>query len=190
MIEDKERLGAEQIITERTILRNFKPLDIEDLYEYCSADGVGEMAGWPKHTSIDYSMRVLSHYIKNKNMYAVVYKENNKVIGHITIQKDSEDGRADTKELGYVLNKDYWNKGIMTEVVKAVLKELFENCHGINYVYACCFKNNMQSKRLIEKCGFHFKQEGKYEAKMLHRTFDSYEYVYTRDMWCLKNKII
>ena len=68
MNEDKERLGPEQIITERTILRNFKPLDIEDLYEYCSVDGVGEMAGWPKHTSIDYSMRVLSHYIKNKNM--------------------------------------------------------------------------------------------------------------------------
>ena len=190
MDENKEQLISDQIETERTILRHFKPLDVEDLYEYCSMDGVGEMAGWPKHTSIDYSMGVLSRYIKNKNMYAIVYKKNNKAIGHITIQKDLEEGRSDAKELGYVLNKDYWNRRIMTEVVKAVLKELFENCHRINYVYACCFQHNLKSKRLIEKCGFDFKKEGKCPSKMLHKTFDSYIFVYTRDMWNLKNNIM
>lgn len=183
MIKDRERLIGEKIITERTILRNFRPWDIEDLYEYCSQDNVGEMAGWPKHTSIDYTKKVLNDYMNNKNIYAVVNKENNKVIGHIHIQKDSEDGREDTKELGYVLNKNYWNKGIMTEVVKAVLKELFDSCEYINYVYACCFKENIQSKRLIEKCGFKFQQKGEFESKMLHKTFESYEYVYTREMW-------
>lgn len=187
MNKGKGRLIGEKIITERTILRNFRPWDIEDFYEYCSQDGVGEMAGWLKHTAIDYSIKVLNEYMKNNNIYAIINKENNKVIGHIAIHKDSEEGRDDTKELGYVLNKEYWNKGIMTEVVKAVLKELFESCYDINYVYACCFKENLQSKRLIEKCGFKFQQEGEFQSSLLKKIFKSYEYIYTRDMWKKKS---
>lgn len=175
--------GNKIITTDRIILRNFKADDLNDLYEYCSQEGVGEMAGWPRHTSLNYSRRVLNYYIHNKNLFAVVYKGNNKVIGHIGINEDSEDGRTDTKELGYALNKNYWNKGIMTEVVKAVLADLFEKWTGINYVYACCFKNNLASKKLIEKCGFKYYKEGIFEAKMLNKTFESYEYLYTKEMW-------
>lgn len=181
--EQQIQYGKHNITTDRIILRNFKVDDLKDLYEYCSQDGVGEMAGWPKHTSLSYSKRVLNHYMGNKNLFAVVYKENNKVIGHISVNNDSEDGREDTKELGYVLNKNYWNRGLMTEAVKTVLQELFEKWTGINYVYACCFQSNISSQKLIEKCGFKFDKEGTFEAKMLHKTFESYEYLYTKEMW-------
>ncbi|MDD6772312.1 GNAT family N-acetyltransferase, partial [Inconstantimicrobium porci] len=114
------------IETERVILRRFKEEDIKDLNEYCSQEGVGEMAGWKHHKSMLESKSILNMFMKSREQYAIVYKENNKVIGHIGIHKDSEEGRADTKELGYVLNKDYWGKGIMTEVVQAVLEYLFK----------------------------------------------------------------
>ncbi|MDO5518246.1 MAG: GNAT family N-acetyltransferase, partial [Clostridium sp.] len=169
--------------TDRIVLRNFEADDLNDLYEYCSQDDVGEMAGWMKHTSVSYSRRVLNHYIKNRNLFALVYKENNKVIGHIGINEDSEGERADIKELGYVLNKEYWNKGLMAEAVRAVLAELFERWTGIEYVYACCFQHNPASKKLIEKCGFKFDKEGTVEAKILNKTFCCYEYLYTKEMW-------
>lgn len=184
-----ERLIGEKIITKRTILRNFKPFDIKDLYEYCSQDGVGEMAGWQKHESIDYSMKVLNNYIQNKNIYAVVYKENNKVIGHVNIQKDLDWGSTDTRELGYVLNKNYWNNGIMTEVVKVLLKELFEGKHRIGKIYVRCCQDNIRSKRLIEKCGFKFDQEYSLKLNLLKKVFKCYKFVYTSDMW-LKNRNI
>jgi ribosomal-protein-alanine N-acetyltransferase len=171
-------MGVE-IATDRIILRNFEKRDLQDLYEYCRQDGVGELAGWPHHDSIKQSTKFLDDFILNKNQFAIVYKETNKVIGHICVHKDSENSRNDTKELGYVLNHDYWNRGIMTEVLFAILEYLFSN--NICYVYACCFQNNRASKHLIEKCGFTFEQEGTFYAKPLDKTFSTFEYVYIRN---------
>lgn len=170
------------ITTERTVLRNFNKDDLKDLNEYCSQEGVGEMAGWKHHESMFESKSILKMFMKSREQYAIVYKENNKVIGHIGIHKDSEEGRADTKELGYVLNKNYWGKGIMTEVVQAVLEYLFKG-NVVDNVYACCFTNNTGSKRVIEKCGFKFECNDKYVSRTLNTTFDSYDYIITREMW-------
>lgn len=38
--------------TDRTILRNFKEEDLEGFHEYCSQEGVGEMAGWKHHSDL------------------------------------------------------------------------------------------------------------------------------------------
>lgn len=172
--------------TARTVLRKFEKTDLGNLYAYCSQDGVGEAAGWPRHESIEHSAKILDEYIEMRNQFAIIYKENGKVVGHIGVQDDSENGREDTKELGYVLNRDYWNRGIMTEVVLAVLDYLFLN--GVEYVYACCFQNNAASKHLIEKCGFAFERNGSYYAEQLDKSFDSYEYVFSREQWSESGK--
>ena len=41
------------IETNRLLLRSFKQSDLKDFYEYASIEGVGEMAGWPHHKSIE-----------------------------------------------------------------------------------------------------------------------------------------
>lgn len=125
----------------------------------------------------------MDRHIQNGNIFAIENKENRKVIGHITINNDSENGREDTKELGFALNRNYQNQGIMTEVVYEILDYLFSN--DIKYVYACCFQSNTPSKRLIEKCGFTFEQEGSFYSKSLNKTFKSFEYVYSKNDWQL-----
>ncbi|MCB2288291.1 GNAT family N-acetyltransferase [Clostridium sp. CS001] len=167
--------------TVRTILRNFEKKDLKDLNDYCSQDGVGEMAGWNHHSSLLNSKEVLYRNIQNKNIFAIENKENRKVIGHIAINSDSENGREDTKELGFALNCNYQNQGFMTEVICRVLEYIFSN--EIEYVYACCFQNNKPSKRLIEKCGFRFEQEGSFYAESLNKNFKSFEYVYSKNDW-------
>lgn len=169
--------------TDRTILRYFEKKDLDDLNEYCSQDGVGEMAGWQHHCNLSISEDVLNKNIQNEHIFAIENKENKKVIGHIAINNDSENGREDTKELGFVLNRNYQNKGVMTEVVYRILDYLF--CNGIEYVYACCFENNTQSKHLIEKCGFTFEQEGTFYSESLSKTFKSFEYVLNKNNWKL-----
>lgn len=167
------------IETKRLLLRNFTVKDVEDVFEYCSQDGVGEMAGWPAHKFMDDTTQVLSNWVQNKQQLAVVWKENGKVIGHIAINTDSEEGRDDTKELGCALNRNYQRRGVMSEAIQAVIGFLFTQ--NIEFVWACCFQENVASKCIIEKCGFTIQQEGTFYSKSLDKTFKSYEYCITKD---------
>ncbi len=52
--------------TNRVILRNFTLGDLEDFHEYAKVSGVGEMAGWIHHKSLDESREILDIFIKKK----------------------------------------------------------------------------------------------------------------------------
>lgn len=159
----------------RILLRPFESGDLADLHAYASQPGVGEMAGWKHHEDLAESREMLDAFLAAPNTFALVSQADGRVIGHLAVHDDSEDGRADTKELGFVLSRDYQRLGIMTEAVRALLDQL--RSMGIRHVYACCFQDNAPSKGLIEKCGFRFEQEGTYHSKSLDRTFASFEYV-------------
>ena len=119
--------------TDRLLLREWKLTDVDDLYEYASVFGVGESAGWPHHKDKDESLYRVKKFIDEKHTFALVYKENNKVIGSLGIEKyGSEDKLSEFfnlkgREIGYVLSKDYWGRGLMTEAVKVVIDYLLIN---------------------------------------------------------------
>ena len=148
-----------RIETERLILREWNLSDVDDLFEYASVPEVGEHAGWPHHKNKEESLYRVKHFIEEKHTFAIVYKENNKVIGSVGIEfYGSEDKLTEFKhykgrEIGYVLSKDYWGKGIMPEAVKAVNNYLF---NVLDYDFLLCgyYDFNHQSKRVQEKCGF------------------------------------
>lgn len=149
--------------TERLIIRAWKETDLEDFYEYAKVDGVGQMAGWNPHQSIQESKTILEMFIKGKNEFALELKENHKVIGSLGLEKMSLSlgGEYDNlagREIGYVLSKAYWGRGLMPEAVKAVIAYCFQNQ---KYDYLICSHSvtNNQSKRVIEKCGFRFVKE-------------------------------
>lgn len=149
--------------TERLIIRAWKETDLEDFYEYAKVDGVGQMAGWNPHQSIQESKTILEMFIKGKNEFALELKENHKVIGSLGLEKMSLSlgGEYDNlagREIGYVLSKAYWGRGLMPEAVKAVIAYCFQN---EKYDYLICSHSvtNNQSKRVIEKCGFRFVKE-------------------------------
>lgn len=125
------RINGKTIETKRLILRPFKPSDLDDFYEYASVDGVGEMAGWHHHESIDKSREILNVFIGEDKVFAIVLKENNKVIGSLGVEKYgmeeelTEFNGYKGREIGYVLSKDYWGQGLMPEAVKAVIDYLF-----------------------------------------------------------------
>jgi Acetyltransferases, including N-acetylases of ribosomal proteins len=166
---------------QRIMLRNFRNDDLSDLFEYSSQVGVGEMAGWKHHVSLTISKKVLANNIRDTNIFAIVYREINKVIGHIAVNPDSENSQENTKELGFVLNQNYQNRGIMQDVIKLVLEHLFSN--NIEFVYACCYQDNEPSKKLIEKCGFLFEQTGTHFSQELDQSFPTFEYVFTKSQW-------
>ena len=149
--------------TDRLIIREWSEMDLEDFFEYAKVDGVGQMAGWNPHTSIQESKTILEMFINEKMTFALELKENHKVIGSLGLETLSlllrdEYENLVGRELGYVLSKEYWGKGLMPEAVNRVIKFCFEQ---ENYDYLMCshFVINSQSKRVIEKSGFRFVKE-------------------------------
>ena len=145
--------------TERLILRPFKQSDLRDFNEYASVPGVGEMAGWKHHETIEKTQEILDMFIKEDKTFAIVFKKNNKVIGSLGVEKYGLDDKLTEfnsyygREIGYVLSKDYWGKGIMPEAVGAVIKYLFNDLN-LDFLTCGYYDFNNQSKRVQEKCGF------------------------------------
>lgn len=162
--------------TERTLLRPFQIDDLDDLHEYASRPEIDELAGWKHHASINESIHVLRMYLRDENALAIQDKASGRVIGHIVIYRDTRDDREDTKEIGFALHPDYWGRGIMTEIVRAVVGALREQ--GILHIYACCMKSNEAAGSLLKSCGFVVEREGIVASKKLKKKFESLEYVY------------
>ena len=147
------------IETDRLILRPFKQSDLHDFYEYASVPGVGEMAGWKHHETIGKTQEILDMFIKEDKTFAIVFKENNKVIGSLGIEKYGLEEKLTEfnsyygREIGYVLSKNYWGQGIMPEAVVAVIDYLFNTLH-LDFLTCGYYDFNNQSKRVQEKCGF------------------------------------
>ena len=153
------KINGLTIETERLILRPFKQSDLDDFFEYASVEGVGEMAGWKHHENKEKSQSILDLFINEDKTFAIVLKENNKVIGSLGVEEYgmeqalSEFFDYQGREIGYVLSKDYWGKGLMPEAVKAVINYLFNELN-LDFLTCGYYEFNTQSKRVQEKCGF------------------------------------
>lgn len=157
------KINHKVIETDRLILRSFTRADLDDFYEYAKVEGVGENAGWPHHTNKMVSASILELFIQKDNTFAICLKENNKVIGSIGIELYNEEKYKKLqlyagREIGFVLSKDYWNKGIMSEAVQAIIQYLFDEVK-LDFIMAGYFDYNIASKRVQEKCGFQYYDE-------------------------------
>ncbi len=153
--------------TPRLILRPWRETDLQDLFEYASIPGVGEAAGWCHHQDIAESQHILQLFIDNKKTLALELKENHKVIGSLGIEELDPDPAPDKlgREIGYVLSKEYWGRGLMPEAVQAVILYCF---HVLGYDFLTCghFRANAQSRRVIEKTEFHHFGDSAFETQM------------------------
>lgn len=154
--------------TDRLVLRPWKLSDIDDFYEYASVDGVGQMAGWTPHKNIEESRAILEKFISGKKVFALEHE--GKVIGSLGIERYNEDkfpefAELKCREIGYVLSKDYWGRGLMPEAVGEVIRYLFENL-GLDAIFCGHFLKNAQSARVQEKCGFKYYSTIDYQTRM------------------------
>ncbi|WP_299818791.1 GNAT family protein [uncultured Pontibacter sp.] len=86
--------------------------------------------------------------------WAIAEKATQQLIGHVGFWKI--DSTSQVAELGYLLHPTFWNKGIMTDVLGAVLKYGFDSV-GFNRIEAFVKPSNAASAHLLSKTGF--KQE-------------------------------
>lgn len=170
-----------QLETDRLILRPWRKDDLNDFFAYASVPGVGEMAGWPHHQSIETTKSVLSMFMEEKNVWALQLKENGRVIGSLGFHgswANSDERYKNLRicEIGYVLSKDYWGRGLMPEAVRAAIRFAFDTLH-LDALAVCHFTDNPQSRRVIEKCGFTFCQKDMFQLKYEARQVEEMQYI-------------
>lgn len=91
------------------------------------------------------------------------------MIGSLGIEAYNEENYPELdalsgREIGYVLSKDYWGRGLMPEAVEAVCRWLFGK-EGLDFILVGHFDWNRQSARVIEKCGFTYIKTCRYETR-------------------------
>lgn len=153
-------LSDVRLETERLILRAWEPEDLEDLYAYAKDPETAAGAGWPPHRSRDESRRILRLFIEEKQTLAIMVKRGQRVIGSLALDEIREELPASLepykgRELGYVLHKDYWGRGLMTEAVKALIRRCFQH-EDYDFLAVGHFAENLRSARVIEKCAFRY----------------------------------
>jgi RimJ/RimL family protein N-acetyltransferase len=77
---------------------------------------------------------------------------NGKAVGGISIVLQTDVERI-SAETGYWLGENYWNRGIMTEVVKQMTVYVFDN-FPLWKIYAPVFDFNIASQKVLQKAGF------------------------------------
>ena len=95
-----------------------------------------------------------------KTMFAI--SNNAEAIGSIGLHL-KEDVHRFTAEMGYWLGEPFWNKGIMTAIVKRFAQYAFDN-FKLHRIFAEPYATNKASMRVLEKAGF--KREGVLRANV------------------------
>ena len=88
---------------------------------------------------------------KPTTLLAIVVDE--KAVGSIGITLHTDVERI-SAELGYFIGEKYWNRGIMTEIVKQMVKYAFTNFPHLHKIYATPFDFNTASHKVLQKAGF------------------------------------
>ncbi|MBR5938401.1 MAG: GNAT family N-acetyltransferase [Clostridiales bacterium] len=148
-----------ELQSERLLLREITEQDVDDVFEIYSNKEVmlyfADRFPFEKISEAETMIREYAEALsKNWTMrWGIVLKENGKLIGTCGFHAISDyDKRI---EIGYDLNRDYWQKGIMTEALSLIIDHAFRYT-DVNRIEAMIEPPNIGSRALLEKLGFQY----------------------------------
>ncbi len=146
--------------TERLLLREFQEQDAAAVFEIFHREDVSRYVGGELMESFaEAEERVKTRLNLFRDGMGVrwaitLLEDPSRLIGscgYFNLRKGTE-----TRETGYELHPDYWNRGLITEAMRAVLDFAF-NTEGPTHVHrmeAIVIPENLPSIRVLEKLGF------------------------------------
>ena len=142
--------------TERLLLRAWCEADAQSLFEYAKDERVGPIAGWPPHTSVENSRKIIRDVLSAPETYAVCLKGDGSAIGSVGLMLGAAsnlDLPENEGEIGYWIGVPFWGQGLIPEAVRALIRHAFVDL-GVKTLWCGYFDGNEKSKRCQEKCGF------------------------------------
>ena len=145
-------LKTKRLLINPTVLE-----DLQDIHQI-----LNDQETMTYFTEGTYNQEQIKEFIiKNKDKtdhYSVFLKDTNTLIGKLSY---NDWFMTRTKEIGWIFNKSYTNKGYCTEAAKAVVDYAF-TIDNIHRLIATCQPENIASKSVCEKLNMrlegHFKK--------------------------------
>ena len=180
--------------TERLTLRPPCIEDFEHVHAYASVPENVRFMVWGPNTEED-TRNYLNECIEKWNAEPIMEYEfvitlkSDKVIGGCGIFLNKE---RNTAMLGWILHRDFWHHGYMTEAANTIMKYGFETL-GLHRIYATCNAENTASFHVMERLGM------RREAHFLKNRFsrvdnekvwhDEFHYAMLDEEWKAKSSV-
>lgn len=175
-----------QLETTRLTLREFRADDWPDVNVYTSDPLVVQYMSFGP-TTIDQTREHLQWCIaaaqeQPRRIYelAVILKDQQRLIGGCTLALDPADRRQ--AAFSYLLNREYWGQGYVTEAMQAMLTFGFTELR-LHRIADTCDTRNLASARVMEKLGM--RREGHVRETIWQdgRWYDEYLYAILAHEW-------
>ena len=165
-----------EIITQRFRLRKILLIDQQQIFEGLSNEDVIKYYGVSYNTFED-TLRQMEWYENLLNTetgiwWGISFRESGELIGACGFNNISIDHKK--TEMGYWLFPQHWKKGIMMEVVPAIIEYAFRVLK-LHRIEASVEVDNIASKKLLIKLGFAYEGTLK-QCELKNEKFIDLEY--------------
>lgn len=163
---------------ERICLRPIVEEDAEAMFAYARDPEVTRFLPWEPAPDVDSVRPFLREQVDKRRSgeslaLAIVLRENNRMIGSTDLM-DLKGGRTRQAELGYLLARPYWGRGLMTEAAALTAAHGFGGL-GLSRLIGWADADNVASRRVLEKIGMRAHGSEIREVKGKRRLYIRYE---------------
>ncbi len=144
------------IVTERLVLRRFRPSDARTLAAYRSDPAIARYQSWDAPYPLERAEAAVAVMAAAQPdrpgwfQYAIERTADGTHIGDVGVCLHDNRRQAD---IGYTLAAEHHGHGYATEAVRAVVHHLLRD-RGLHKVSAECDARNTPSARVLERVGF------------------------------------
>lgn len=147
--------GLPVLQTERLVLRALRQTDFGMIADLLSDPQVIQYVNRGSQPAPIRARRLLNQIRSSSaNLdsihYGICWRDTESVIGLASFQHWSEHGR--TAQVGYIVDKSMWGKGVATEAVRRLLRFGFDELQ-LSKVEARCYEANHMSIQVLRKLG-------------------------------------
>ncbi|MFC9711876.1 GNAT family N-acetyltransferase [Paenibacillus sp. NPDC056933] len=147
--------GLPVLWTERLVLRPLRQSDYSTLSELFSDPQVIRYVNRGSQPTLIRARRLLNQIRSSSAKldslhYGICWKGSEQIMGITSFQHWND--QNGTAQIGYILDRSCWGKGVATEAVHRLISFGFSEL-SLRKVEARCYEVNVSSERVLIKCG-------------------------------------
>ena len=155
--------------TPRLRLRKLNMRDAQDIFDYSQDPQVAKYVLWEAQKSLSDARSYIRYMLRKYRLgepasWGIEWTASGKIIGTIGFMWIQRENAA--AEVGYSLSRNFWNRGIMTEALDAVLRFGFQSLN-LNRIEAQHETENPASGAVMRKCGM--RREGTLRQRLINK---------------------
>jgi ribosomal-protein-alanine N-acetyltransferase len=178
--------GPFELVSERIRLRDYRLDDLQAVHRYASDPEVVQYMPFGPNTLSEteaFLVRAMeSARAEPRRSFdvALTDRSTEELIGGIRLGVQSDIHRD--ASIGYILRRDLWNRGLVTEAATTLLEFGFRRL-GLHRIWATCAVDNVGSARVLEKLGMTREAHLREHMWLRDRWRDSYLYAVLDREW-------